>query len=88
MAFKFSAVDRLAGYSLYVSNSSISKTDGYLCYHDEGPELPSKLQDRNCNHLGQYVIIYNERNETSSFHPAGYSPKAVLELCEVEIYGK
>ena len=88
LAFKFSAVHRLAGYSLYVSNSSISKTDGYLCYHDEGPGLPSILQDRNCNHLGQYVIIYNERNETSSFNPDGYSPKAVLELCEVEIYGK
>ena len=88
MAFKFSAVRRLAGYSLYVSNSSISKTDGYLCYHDEGPGLPSVYQDRYCNHLGQYVIIYNERNETSSFNPARYSPKAVLELCEVEIYGK
>jgi hypothetical protein len=88
LAFKFSAVDRLAGYSLYVSNSSISKTDGYLCYHDEGPGLPSKLQDRYCYHLGQYVIIYNERNETSSLNPVGYSPKAVLELCEVEIYGK
>jgi len=86
--FKFSAGHRLAGYSLYVSNSSISKTDGYLCYHDEGPGLPSVYQDRNCNHLGQYVIIYNERNVTSSYNPAGYSPKAVLELCEVEIYGK
>ena len=69
---------------MYVSNSSISKTDGYLCYHHEGSGLPSVYQDRNCNHLGQYVIIYNERNETSSYNPVGYSPKAVLELCEVE----
>ena len=75
-------------YSLYVSNSSISKADGYLCYHDEGPGLPSVYQHRNCSHLGQYVIIYDERNETSSYNPAGYSPKAVLELCEVDIYGK
>jgi hypothetical protein len=47
--------DRFAGYSLYVSNSSISKTDGYICYHHKGPGLPSLYQDVNCIHLGQHV---------------------------------
>jgi hypothetical protein len=47
---------------LYISNSSITKIDGYLCYHHKGPQLSSELQNVNYNHLGQYVIIYNERN--------------------------
>jgi len=72
---------------LYVSNSSISKTDGYLCYHHEGPGLPLAYQDRNCNHLGQYVIIYNERNKTVTY-PDTYFADAILELCKVRIYGK
>jgi hypothetical protein len=78
---------RFTGYSLYVSNSSISKTDGYLCYHHEGPEHPSADEDRNCNHLGQYVIIYNERNKTVTY-PDTYTDFAILELCKVRIYGK
>ena len=81
------ALSRFVGYSLYISNSSTTKTDGYLCYHHEGPELPNVLQNINCNHLGQYVIIYNERNETSDLNPPGYSDGTILELCEVEIYG-
>ena len=72
---------------MYVSNSSISTTDGYLCYHHEGEGLPSVYQDVNCNHLGQYVIIYNERNNTVTY-PAAYFNDAILELCKVRIYGK
>ena len=79
--------NRFAGYSLYVSNSSISKTNGYLCYHHEGPEIPSVYQDLSCNHLGQYVIIYNERNESVSY-PNVYYDFAILMLCKVRIYGK
>ena len=79
--------NRLAGYSLYISNSSITKTDGYLCYHHTGPGLPSNLDNVTCNHIGQYVIIYNERNETSFYNPPGYSNESMLELCEVEVYG-
>ena len=77
----------LAGYSLYVSNSSISKTDGYLCYHHSGPELPSVYQDVNCNHLEKNVIFYNERDEEGN-NPAGYSSFAIVELCKVFINGK
>ena len=75
------------GYSLYINNSSISRTNGYLCYHHEGPELPSVYQDVTCNHIGQYVIIYNERNETVTY-PNQWYPNAILELCKVRIYGK
>jgi len=81
------ALSRLAGYSLYVSNSSTSKTDGHLCFHHTGAGLPSAYQDRYCNHLGQYVIIYNERNGTKVY-PNKYSERALLELCKVRIFGK
>ena len=84
--YRFNTVNRLAGYSLYVSNSSISKNDGHLCYHHEGPGIPSKEQNRRCNHLGQYVIIYNERNTTVQY-PSTYYQFAILELCKVRIYG-
>jgi len=72
---------------LHISNSSTSKSDGYLCYHHEGPGLPSVYQDVNCNHLGQYVIIYNERDEGGN-NLAGYSTEAMLLLCHVEVNGK
>ena len=72
---------------MYVSNSSISKTDGHLCYHHERPEIVSAYQDRNCNHLGQYVIIYNERSKTVNY-PDINNAHAILELCKVRIYGK
>ena len=81
----FAALPRLAGYYLYVSNSSVSKTDGHLCYHHTGSTLPDKLQDVNCNHLGKNVIFYNERDKDNI--PTGYSDIAMLELCHVEIYG-
>ena len=84
----FVAPQRLAGYSLYVGNSSTTKNDGYLCYHHEGPEIPPVIQNVNCNYLGQYVIFYNERNETASLNPPGYGSLAILELCYIEIKGK
>ena len=73
---------------MYVSNSSISKTDGYLCYHHEGPGLPSAYQDVNCNHLGQYAIIYNEKNETVRYPGTWENNFSIIELCKVRIYGK
>ena len=73
---------RFAGYSLYIS---IPKMDGYLCYYHKGPRLPSELQNVKCDHLGQYVIIYNERNETTDYNPPGYSNESMLELCDVEV---
>jgi hypothetical protein len=80
------ALYRFSGYSVYISTSSITKTDGYLCYHHEGLNHPTKRKNVTCNHLGQYVVIYYERNETSYYNPPGYSNEAMLELCEVEVY--
>ena len=65
----------------------MTKTDGYLCFHDTGPTPTAEFQTVPCSHLGQYVIIYNKRNESGN-NAAGYSPEALVELCNVEIYGK
>jgi hypothetical protein len=82
----FADAYRLAGYSLFVSNSSTSKTDGYLCYHHTGTTLPAVFQNVKCNHLGQYVIFYNERDKLGN-NPAGYSNEVLIELCNVEVNG-
>ena len=87
------APERLAGYSLYVTNSSVTSTspkptNGHLCFHHTGTTLPSVNQTVDCNVLGQYIVIYNERNRTASDNTPGYSEHAWLELCDVQIYGK
>ena len=82
----FADGNRLAGYSLFVSNSSTSKIDGYLCYHHTGTTLPDVFQNVTCNHLGQYVIFYNERKKLGN-NPAGYSNEVLIELCNVEVNG-
>ena len=81
------ALQRFAGYYLYVSNSSISsKTDGSLCYHHEGSVPTSAYKDVNCNYLGRQVIFYNKRDKDNI--PVGYSDIAMTELCHIEVYGK
>ena len=81
------ALERFAGYYLYVSNSNISsKTDGSLCYHHEGTKPTLGYKDVNCNYLGNQVIFYNKRDKDNI--PDGFSEVAIVELCHVEVYGK
>lgn len=40
-----------------------------------------------CEMIGRYVTIYNERLPEQTY-PDYYSSTAELELCEVEVYGK
>ena len=88
----FPALNNFAGYSLYVTNSSVTTTspkptNGHLCFHHTGTTLPSMKQTVDYNVLGQYIVIYNERNRTASDNTPGYSDTAWLELCDVQIYG-
>jgi hypothetical protein len=92
ICFIFPALQNLAGYSLYVSNFSVTTsspkpTNGHLCFHHTGTTFPSMNQTVDYNVLGQYIVIYNERNRTASDHTPGYSDNAWLELCDVQIYG-
>jgi len=50
-----------------------------MCFHDQQEGLPNTLQNITCNYVGRYVVIYNQRNR---------GVDAILELCEVEVYGK
>ncbi|XP_062600475.1 uncharacterized protein LOC134262101, partial [Saccostrea cucullata] len=74
---------RLAGFSLYVSNTS-EINNSYLCYHN-GPELPPLDNINICTMHGRYVTFYNERNETS--YPVGFENTIITELCEVNVMG-
>lgn len=91
----YCAVDRqkgrLAGFSLYVSNSDVNSLDAIkkttLCYKD-GPELPHLNLTKKCKEYGRYVIFYNERLNGIAY-PEEYEVYSVFtELCEVNIKGK
>lgn len=79
--------DRLAGFFLYVSNST-TKDDGFLCFHDLSTKQSTISWDQkiSCSVNGRYVIYYNER-KIGVTYPLFYSKYAFIELCEVEVYG-
>lgn len=77
---------RLAGFSLYVSNTT-DQHSGHLCYKD-GPELPLLDFNITCRTHGRYVTYYNERLPKTNY-PIGYAVSNVItELCEVTVKGK
>lgn len=72
--------------SLFVSNST-HKKDGVLCYYDANYTV-STITSRiaiECNFHSRYVIFYNTRAGNLS-SKIGYSDKAEINLCEVEVW--
>lgn len=79
---------RFAGFSLFVSNSSVpeNQQNGYLCYKN-GKELPPLDFNTSCITHGRYVTFYNERHDKIKY-PNGYQLSPVFtELCEVTVTG-
>jgi len=72
--------DRLDGFYIYITDTFDEQHPkrGHQCYHDQQTGYPNTLQNITCDYPGQYVVIYIERDR----------PSAILELCEVEVYGK
>ncbi|XP_033739264.1 fucolectin-3-like [Pecten maximus] len=79
---------RLAGFQLYVSNTTDSPTDGVLCYQDTSSSRSAVQLDQThqCPYVGRYVTVYNYRNNPKRY--SWYSDYAVLELCEVQVFGE
>lgn len=81
--------ERFAGFSLYISNTSVSTTgdiqSSILCYND-GPELPPLNFTTNCVEQGRYIIFYNERLK-EVIYPQEYESFVITELCEVIVTG-
>ena len=72
---------------MYISNTT-NRSDGHLCFKDNNfttSTIPAVFST-NCTKHGQYVIYHNERLQGTTY-PAGYSPYAYNDLCEVEVYG-
>lgn len=79
-------VNRLLGFSVYVSNTT-NKEDGSFCFYDDNVYTPSTIPGKptlNCKMHGRYVIHYNERKQGQ---PPYYSSEAFVDLCEFEVYG-
>ncbi|XP_060073690.1 receptor-type tyrosine-protein phosphatase kappa-like [Ylistrum balloti] len=78
---------RLAGYHLYVSNTTDSPTQGVLCFEDKSStrEAVSLGVIHSCPYVGRYVTIYNYRSTPKRYE--WYENSAVLELCEVTVLG-
>ncbi|XP_060078172.1 scavenger receptor class F member 2-like [Ylistrum balloti] len=80
------AKGRFAGYQLFLSNTT-NYQQGIICYKDNSIEVADLQMDptHQCPYVAQYVTIYNHRDDTN--RPSWYDDYAVLELCEVQVFG-
>lgn len=67
---------RLQGYSVRVSNDTLSIPPNVCFQHDGTSQIPV-VTTNDCPRIARYVWFYNE----------GRSPETILEICEVQIYG-
>lgn len=84
--FSSLGADTMAGFSLYVSDDEVDFQNGHLCNHHNESTLPELVQEIECKVHGRYVTFYNERIPDGRY-PDGYSPTAVIQLCEINVYG-
>lgn len=72
---------RLRGYSIRVSNTTnVSPVSTYVCFTDDKSRKISTIIQDNCMETARYVWFYQRQNH-NSFAP-------ILEICEVQVFGK
>ncbi|XP_033730417.1 multiple epidermal growth factor-like domains protein 8, partial [Pecten maximus] len=79
--------NRFAGYEVYLSNTTERRRED-RCFIDVSQsvdDIQSHVNHHECNGTAQYVTIYNHRE--SPKRQWWYSDDALLELCEVKVYG-
>ncbi|XP_021361988.1 scavenger receptor class F member 2-like isoform X2 [Mizuhopecten yessoensis] len=79
------SLHRLAGYEVLLSNTR-DWTTGSRCHKDITAEKASMsaTQYITCAGVARYLAIYNDRRVKAK---TWYSDDAILELCEVQVYG-
>nr|XP_034319983.1 multiple epidermal growth factor-like domains protein 10 [Crassostrea gigas] len=81
---------RLAGFSLYVSNTDVSSTvdiKSSSLYYKDGSQLPSLNFTSTCTMFGRYVIYYNQRRREVTYPEKYELDNVFTELCEVIVNG-
>ena len=73
------ATSRLPGYSIRVSNTTTLSTAS-ICYQDPGHSSLPDVLEKECHMTGQFVWLYQNRTLDG--------PCPMLEICEVQIFGK
>lgn len=78
---------RFRQFYLDISNSSVTETTSHKtrCYTDNTtyPYVPPNIIDIPCKQTARYVIV-----ETTYDAPEDYpTTRAILEICEIEVYG-
>ncbi|XP_060078171.1 multiple epidermal growth factor-like domains protein 11 [Ylistrum balloti] len=84
--FRHNSASRFGGYTLFVSNSTAHLHD-IVCYKDNSSKA-ADLQlnpTHQCPYVARYVTIYNYRENPA--RQTWYDKYAILELCEVQVFG-
>lgn len=82
LKYKFCILDEthmLDGFKIYISTGPSNWKNGTPCYKDTTPGYPSSISNVTCVGYGRYVTISNDH-----YHEG---EAAILELCEVQVFG-
>lgn len=72
---------RLKGYSIRVSNvSNIAANATVACFNDHSSSTLKTIIQKECKKTTRYIWFYQRQKH--------YTDSPVLEICEVEVYGK
>ena len=85
-----SVIVRLPGYSIRVSNSSVLPPAENSCYTDSGNVTLPNIIENDCEKTARYVWFYQDNDDESRSFLANYfyRPNPIIEICEVQVFGR